>query len=329
MKTLWKFGVGALAFGLTAVSAQAQQAGQQPGQQQAGQQVGQSGGAGFGQQAGQSGQSGQMMAQRRPGDLPGPIDSLQDLQDTGRMVFKLADENNDGQISQKEAVDAGNLLVGGFFFRADQNGDGKLTQDEARQAREAFMSSKPWLRYVVETARTAKTQQGNNAQQGNNSQNQNMLAGLAAAFDTNNDKALEASELRQAVNTAVQGAFSTADTNRDGQLSPTELNASIAGVARQVAQATFRQADSDGNGQISQAEFEKAIIGPARVAFQVMDLNHDGQLSEQEAQTARQLVISRLRSSSLPEAPNSPRNMINQAIGSQSQPGGGQSNAPR
>jgi len=40
-------------------------------------------------------------------DVPGPIDSLQDLQDTGRMLFKLVDENNDGQISQKEAVDPG------------------------------------------------------------------------------------------------------------------------------------------------------------------------------------------------------------------------------
>jgi len=52
-------------------------------------------------------------------DLPGPIDSVEDLQDTGKMVFKMADVNNDGQISQKEATDAGNLLVGGFFFRAD------------------------------------------------------------------------------------------------------------------------------------------------------------------------------------------------------------------
>src|SRR4051794_28685350 len=48
-------------------------------------------------------------------DVPGPIDSLQDLQDTGRMLFKIVDENNDGQISQKEAVDAGNLIAGGFF----------------------------------------------------------------------------------------------------------------------------------------------------------------------------------------------------------------------
>src|SRR5690349_17188960 len=71
--------------------------------------------------------------EHQAGDLPGPIDSLTDLQDTGRMIFGIADTNNDGQISQKEATDAANLVVGGFFFRADANGDGTLSQDEARQ----------------------------------------------------------------------------------------------------------------------------------------------------------------------------------------------------
>src|SRR5262245_53875319 len=50
----------------------------------------------------------QAMAQHRPaGDIPGPIDSVRDLQDTAKMLFKMADTNNDGQISQKEAVDVG------------------------------------------------------------------------------------------------------------------------------------------------------------------------------------------------------------------------------
>ena len=66
------------------------------------------------------------------------------------MLFKLADENNDGQISQKEAVDAGNLLVGGFFFRADANGDGVLSKDEARAARDAFLAQQPVMRVFVE-----------------------------------------------------------------------------------------------------------------------------------------------------------------------------------
>jgi len=249
-------------------------------------------------------------------DLPGPIDSLGDLQDTARMAFKMADQNNDGQISQKEAVDAGNLMVGGFFFRADKNGDGVLSADEAREAREAFLSSKPWVRYAIGTAKAQIQKDG--AKKSN--QNQNMLANLASTFDTNNDKQLQASELRQAVQTAVQGGFATADTNRDGQLSPSEVNAAVAGAGRQIAQASFQAADSDNDGQISQEEFMKAIEEPARVAFAIADLNHDGKISQQEAQTARQLIVSRLRQGNFAEPSNSPRNQINSALSSPSQP---------
>jgi len=282
MKKVLMFGVGALSFGLTILPALAQE-----------------------------------QVHRKAGDIPGPIDSVEDLQDTGRMFFKMADENNDGQISQKEAIDAGNLLVGGFFFRADKNGDGVLAPEEAREARDAFLSARPWVRYVVGTAKAQLQKDGVTK---NQSQNRNMLAGLAATFDTNNDKQLQASELRQAVQTAVQGGFAAADTNRDGQLSNAEVNAAVAGVGRQVAQAAFQQADTDNDGQISQAEFEKAIVEPARVAFAVMDLNHDGKLSQQEAQTARQLIASKLRQGYVPEASNSPRNLMNSAIGNAGQP---------
>jgi Ca2+-binding EF-hand superfamily protein len=267
---------------------------------------------------GLSAQASWAQGQRKPGDMPGPIDNLSDLQDTGRMLFKLADENNDGQISQKEAIDAGNLLVGGFFFRADQNGDGKVDQNEGRQAREAFLSTKPWLKYAVETAKATRQQQGSTNP--NNPNANNPIGALANALDTNNDKALDATELRAAVQSAVQGVFATADTNRDGQLSPAELNAAIAGAARTVAQAAFQQADTDNNGQLSQAEFEKAIIGPARTAFAIMDLNHDGQLSQQEAQTARQVIISRIQMLRVPEPANSPRNVINSTLGTPTQP---------
>ncbi len=253
---------------------------------------------------------------RKAGDMPGPIDSLADLQDTGRMIFKLADEDNDGKISQKEAVDAGNLMVGGFFFRADQNGDGVLSQEEAKQASDAFLNTKPWLRYVIETAKTTPKATGNVP--ANNPQV--ALNSLSAAFDTNNDKQLQATELRQAVQTTIAGIFATADTNRDGELDNTEVNAAVMGAARQAGQIVFQQADTDNNGQISQAEFEKAVIEPSRVAFRVLDLNHDGQISLQEAETARQVLMSKLRMLNVPEAPNSPRNLINSALGNQTQP---------
>jgi len=239
-------------------------------------------------------------------DLPGPIDSLQDLQDSGKMLFKLADENNDGQISQKEAVDAANLTVGGFFFRADANGDAVLSQDEARAAKESFLKDRPWIRYVVETAKTTRSQDG----QSNNNDRADAIQALLSAVDTNNDKQLQATELRQTVQTTVQGLFAAADTDRNGQLSPTEVNAAMAGAAKAAAQAVFQEADTDNNGSLNQAEFDKAILKPAHVMFAVMDLNHDGQITREEAQRARRGVMEQLRKLSMPEAPNSPRHLL-------------------
>src|SRR4051812_46436 len=154
-------------------------------------------------------------------DVPGPIDSLQDLQDTGRMIFKLVDENNDGQISQKEAVDAGNLAIGGLFFRADANGDGTVSQDEARQARGTFLAQKPMVRFLIQRAHAAKTAQANPAQP--NAATPNPAAVFTGLIDANNDRQLQATEVRQAVQTAVQGLFAAADTNRDGLMSPVEV----------------------------------------------------------------------------------------------------------
>jgi len=260
---------------------------------------------------------GGVSAQERRGDaIPGPIDSIEDLQDTAQMVFAMVDENNDGQISQKEALDAGNLLVGGFFFRADANGDGKVTREEAQKERESLFAQRPWLRYVVETARASnQPQRGNQPQQANNqpgqanTNQQNPLLALANMLDSNNDKAIEATELRQAVQTSVQASFASADTNRDGQLSPTELNAALTGAARAVADSSFDQADTDHNGSVSQAEFEKAIMQPARVYFSVIDGNNDGQVTKQEAQTARRVAMRQFRTMFSPAGPNASRRM--------------------
>ena len=165
---------------------------------------------------------GTAQAQGQKADLPGTIDSLSDLQDAGKMFFKIADENNDGQISQKEAIDAGNVLVGGFFFRADANGDGVLSPEEANQAREAFLSMHPIARSFFQANQTALTA-GQPASNGT----QNPLMTLKNLVDSNNDKQIQATELRQAVQTTVQAFYATADTNRDGQLSPTDVNAAI------------------------------------------------------------------------------------------------------
>jgi Ca2+-binding EF-hand superfamily protein len=239
----------------------------------------------------------------RADDKPGPIDSISDVQDTGKMLFKLADQNNDGQISQKEAVDAANLVIGGFFFRADANGDGTLSRDEARAARDAFLAQHPILRVAVERNRNVAPAVGGTP---------SALGEQAfeTLVDTNRDGNIQAGELRQIVQTTVTAVFASADTDRNGFLSPTEVNAAIIGMANAAAQAAFQRADTDRNGQISQEEFDRAITEPAHAIFRSVDTNNDGQLSPQEAQAARQAVMSQIRNLRVPEPANSARNII-------------------
>jgi len=240
-------------------------------------------------------------------DLPGPIDSLKDLQDTGKILFKMADENNDGQVSQKEAADAGNGIVGGLFFRADANGDGTLTKQELQQSRDQMLAQKPFLRVLIRRAKAAPpAAEGARA----NTANANPAQGLLSLVDSNSDGQIQANEVRQMVQTTVQSIYAAADTNRDGQLSPSEANAAMVGAARSAAQAAFRQADADGNGQLSQAEFDKGLVEPANALFHMLDINNDGQISPQEAQAVERFLASQVRKLNVPEPANSPRHLI-------------------
>ena len=172
-------------------------------------------------------------------DLPGPIDSLSDLQDVGKMLFKMADTNNDNQISQKEAVDAGNLLAGGYFFRADANGDGTVTAAEATAAREALFNQKPLLRFVFQRTQEETARQGGQAAVDQGKQT------LMTILDPNHDGNISAQELRQAVQTSVQSVFLMADKNGDGQIDANEVNAAIADATRTAVQTAFNAADTD------------------------------------------------------------------------------------
>jgi Ca2+-binding EF-hand superfamily protein len=237
------------------------------------------------------------------GDLPGPIDNLQDLEDTGKIVFKMADMDNNGLISQKEAVDLGNTAVGGFFFRADTNGDGKITKDEGDQLREELFRQRPWLRVVIQKA---NAQQKQNGQPGA----REAIQGVLNLLDSNNDKALEASEVRQIVDSTVQGLYSTADTDRDGQMSPTEVNSAIVGITKAAGQALFAAADKDQNGQLSREEFFESLKDPANTVFAVLDANADDQLSQQEMDRAQRVIGSQLRALKVPEPANSAGNLL-------------------
>ena len=256
--------------------------------------------------------------------LPGPIDSVSDLQDTAKLVFKLADTNNDDQISQKEAVDAGNLLVGGFFFRADTNGDGVLTEQEAQQARESLFAQQPLLKFVLERAKPTNVAQGNQAQNvqpiasGTANDPAHVARSLAAdplrtvenLLDTNHDQKIEATELRQAVQTGVSTLFLMADTNQDGQLSPYELNEAVGEVAKSAVQTVFQAADADRNNMLSMDEYDKALTEPAHAVFRVFDANADNQLSLDELQRAQQIIADQIVRLRVPEPSNSVSNQI-------------------
>jgi len=251
---------------------------------------------------------GRIMAQtHKAGDMPGPIDSLADLQDTAKMLFKLADTNNDGQISQKEAVDVGNLMVGGFFFRADTNGDGTLTPEEARSAKESLFNQQPLLRYVLQKSKptngdvnTAQTSPGG----------QNPLQAMVNMLDSNHDQKIDASELRQAVQMGVQTLFTIADANSDGQLSPAELNRAVGEAARTAVQVAFQTADLDHSGGLSMAEYDKALTAPAHAIFRVLDGNNDNQLTVDELQKAQQIITDQIERLRVPEPANSIRHQI-------------------
>lgn len=237
--------------------------------------------------------AGQPRRMRHEIDLPGPIDSPQDVRDTLRMAFMMADTDHDGRLSQREVTDAANMLVGGIFFAADANGDGVLTREEAQQVRQRISTEYPALRAAMQRARAEK--QGDKAEGGSQP-----LRALANMLDADNDQQIKASELRQAVSSVVQTAFQAVDTNRDNQLSPGELNAAAIGLAQAAMQAAFQQADADNNGSLSRDEFDKALVEPGHTIFAMLDANQDGQLSREELDRAGDLIIRRAQMIRIP-----------------------------
>lgn len=255
-------------------------------------------------------------------NLPGPIDSPQDILESARMAFLMVDADGDGLISQEEATSAGHLLVGGLFFRADADGDGVVTREEAEQVRQQILQQKPILRFVADRAGRDNTPEGDSSQAGTSPEQ------AAQAFwnllDGNNDGQLQASELRKAVQTGVEGLFTAADSNRDGQLSPAELNAAMYGAAQAMLQVPFQAADKDNSNSLSKEEFAEAIVQPAYTVFDILDRDLDGQLTMQELETAARIALRELDRLQIDVPRNSPANVI----GSGRLPSGTGLNAP-
>jgi len=236
-------------------------------------------------------------------DLPNPMQAVRLVQNVGRTMFLAADVNHDGLLSQKEAVDANNLLVGGFFFQADKDGNGVVTQEEAKEVQDSYLSQNPWAQYIVDTIKAQQTNSKDSSQI-------DPIQAFAALLDSNNDKQIQASEVRDLVQTTTQTIFASGDTNRDGKMSESEIYAAMAGAARAWSQFAFQQADTDNSGSLSREEFDKSIVEPANLAFQILDLDHNGQITQQEAQQTERTIIAQVRMLRLPEPANSPVKLI-------------------
>ncbi len=131
-------------------------------------------------------------------------------------------------------------------------------------------------------------------------------------LDTNHDQKIEASELKQGVQTMVQALFITADTNQDGRLSPYELNAAVGEIVNSAVQTAFQAADLDRNGALSVDEYDKFIAVPAHAVFRVFDANGDNQISMDELRRAEQILIDQLARLRVAEPPNSLSDKLNE-----------------
>ena len=115
-----------------------------------------------------------------------------------------------------------------------------------------------------------------------------------AAADTNHDGSLSLSEvqalqakelstLEAQVQAKLQAAFKQLDTNKDGQLSFREFAASAGGIkANETPQQVLQKIDANHDGKLSAAEFK----GPRLSAFDRIDANHDGVITADEARRA-------------------------------------------
>ena len=227
------------------------------------------------------------------------------------MLFKLADTNNDGQISQKEAIDAGNLMVGGFFFRADQNGDGVLSRTRrSRPARRCF-AQQPLLRYVVEQGqgrgRTDATRAGQRRpgrrtrrrpswQPARHQQRQADPGDRGAPGGPDGRPGAVRRGRHQPRRPAQPDRDQRGDHRRGPDGGPGRL------PARPTPTTT---ASSAGPSSTRRSSSRRNVV------FAILDANNDGQISPQEAQQARQVDRQPAQDAAWsPSRPTRPRNLI-------------------
>lgn len=116
-----------------------------------------------------------------------------------------------------------------------------------------------------------------------------VLSGAAFAQDAHQprpDPFGDATVTRAAVQGQLAQAFLALDTNKDGFITTDEL----AAMGRRGAML-MRFGDTNKDGKISQDEFVAAQLR----RFDMMDANHDGQLTKAERDAARAAMMARMQ----------------------------------
>jgi Ca2+-binding EF-hand superfamily protein len=84
------------------------------------------------------------------------------------------------------------------------------------------------------------------------------------------------------VENALKKRFNEADANHDGKLSPAEIQAWREAQRAKRREAAFKRLDTNGDGGLSQSELDARVLAH----FDRLDTNHDGVVSKEEMQAA-------------------------------------------
>ncbi len=198
------------------------------------------------------------------------------------------------------------------FLELDSNLDGKITQQEANRSeklKQAFndadsnqdggIDASEFSAFIAKSADSGAAQSGS-AQPGaqtsfnqldsnrdgklsrSETQSDHKLSQQFQSIDKDRDGAINPSEFSAFTGQSGQAggqraSFEQLDSNRDGYLSTQEVQ-----EQSRVAQQ-FTTADANGDGYLDQQEYLAAAGGAGSTTFSALDMNRDGNISQDEA----------------------------------------------